>query len=70
MLLGMFFLKFFCQNYENVLPAEARSTFSQHDFYQRRVHDEVSVPKMAWKLSLWGGSFPLGAVAETLVFAD
>ena len=48
-----------CQNYENALPAKAGSTFSQHDFYQRRVHDEVSVPKMASKLSLWGGRFGL-----------
>ena len=57
MLLGTFFLNFFVQNYENVLPAKAGSTFSQHDFYQHRVHDDVSVPKMASKLSLWGGRF-------------
>ena len=56
-LIGMLFLNLFCQIYENVLPAKAGSTFSQHDFYQRRVHDDVSVPKMASKLSLWGGSF-------------
>ena len=59
MLLGTFFLNFFVQNYENVLPAKAGSTFSQHDFYQHRVHDDVSVPKMASKLSLWGGLFRL-----------
>ena len=70
MLLGTFFLNFFVQNYENVLPAKAGSTFSQHDFYQHRVHDDVSVPKMASKLSLWGGSFPSCAVAKTMCFAD
>ncbi len=59
MLLGTFFLNFFVQNYENVLPAKAGSIFSQHDFYQHRVHDDVSVPKMASKPSLWGGRFRL-----------
>ena len=59
MLLGTFFLNFFVQNYENVLPAKAGSTFSQHDFYQHRVHDDVSVPKMASKPSLLGGRFRL-----------
>ena len=59
MLLGTFFLNFFVQNYENVLPAKAGSTFLQHDFYQHRVHDDVSVPKMASKPSLWGGRFRL-----------
>ena len=59
MLLGPFFLKFFVQNYENVFPTKARSTFSQHDFYQHRVHDDVSLPKMASKSSLWGGRFRL-----------
>ena len=57
MLLGMLFLNFSFQNYESVLPAIAGSTFPQDDFYQRRVHDEVSVPKMVSKPSLWGGSF-------------
>ena len=70
MLLGTNFLNFFLENYENVLPAKAGSTFSQHDFYQHRVHDDVSVPKMASKPSLWGGSFRSCAVAKTLAFAD
>ena len=59
MLLGTLFPNFFVRNYENVLPAKAGSTFSQHDFYQHRVHDDVSVPKMASKPSLWGGRFRL-----------
>ena len=59
MLLGTFFLNFFVQSYENVLPAKAGSTFLQHDFYQHRVHDDVSVPKMASKPSLLGGRFRL-----------
>ena len=59
MLIGMLFLDFFDKNYENVLPVRAGSTFSQHDFYQHRVHDDVSVPKMASKPSLWGGRFRL-----------
>ena len=57
MLLGMLFLYFLCQNYENVFPAKAGNTLSQQDFCQRRVHDEVSVPKMASEQSLWGCSF-------------
>ena len=70
MLLGTFFLNFFVQNYENVLPAKAGSTFSQHDFYQHRVHDDVSVPKLASKSSLWGGAFPACAVRGIIVFSD
>ena len=42
-----------------MLPAKAGSTFSQHDFYQRPVHDVVSVTKMASKSFLWGGRFGL-----------
>ena len=45
------------QNHKNVLLAEAGNPFSQHDFYQRRVHNEISVPKITSKLSFWGGSF-------------
>ena len=65
--LGTFFLLFVCENYENVLPAEAGSTFSQHDFYQHRVHDDVSVPKMASKPSLRGGRVRLVVLLEAYV---
>ena len=44
-----------CKFYENVLPAEAGSTFLKAEFCQPHAHDEFSMPKMASRPSLWGG---------------
>ena len=70
MLLGTFFLNFFVQNYENVLPAKAGSTFSQHDFYQHRVHDDGFRAQNGVETVALGGSFLSCAVAKTICFAD